>query len=221
MAKRLNRISMRGKFITVEGIEGVGKTTNIQFIKDWLEAKNLAFVSTREPGGTPLAEQIRELLLAPRDELVCDTAELLLMFAGRAQHLNQVIEPSLAEGAWVLCDRFTDATYAYQGAGRNMRQDLISELELIVQGSLRPDLTLILDIPVEIGLKRASERSEPDRFEQEKTEFFQRVRNGYLDIAKHNPDRCVVIDASQSLEAVQREISIALEAFWFSSEESG
>lgn len=221
MAKRLNRISMRGKFITVEGTEGVGKTTNIQFIKDWLEAKNLAFVSTREPGGTPLAEQIRELLLAPRDELVCDTAELLLMFAGRAQHLNQVIEPSLAEGAWVLCDRFTDATYAYQGAGRNMRQDLISELELIVQGSLRPDLTLILDIPVEIGLKRASERSEPDRFEQEKTEFFQRVRNGYLDIAKHNPDRCVVIDASQSLEAVQREISIALEAFWFSSEESG
>jgi dTMP kinase len=221
MAKRLNRISMRGKFITVEGTEGVGKTTNIQFIKDWLEAKNLAFVSTREPGGTPLAEQIRELLLAPRDELVCDTAELLLMFAGRAQHLNQVIEPSLAEGAWVLCDRFTDATYAYQGAGRNMRQDHISELELIVQGSLRPDLTLILDIPVEIGLKRASERSEPDRFEQEKTEFFQRVRNGYLDIAKHNPDRCVVIDASQSLEAVQREISIALEAFWFSSEESG
>ena len=221
MAKRLNRISMRGKLITVEGTEGVGKTTNIQFIKDWLEAKNLAFVSTREPGGTPLAEQIRELLLAPRDELVCDTAELLLMFAGRAQHLNQVIEPSLAEGAWVLCDRFTDATYAYQGAGRNMRQDLISELELIVQGSLRPDLTLILDIPVEIGLKRASERSEPDRFEQEKTEFFQRVRNGYLDIAKHNPDRCVVIDASQSLEAVQREISIALEAFWFSSEESG
>jgi dTMP kinase len=221
MAKRLNRISMRGKFITIEGTEGVGKTTNIQFIKDWLDAKNLPFLSTREPGGTPLAEQIRELLLAPRDELVCDTAELLLMFAGRAQHLNQVIEPSLAEGAWVLCDRFTDATYAYQGAGRNMREDLISELELIVQGSLRPDLTLILDIPVEIGLKRASERSEPDRFEQEKTEFFQRVRKAYLDIARQYSDRCVVVDASQSLEAVQREISIALEAFWFSSAESG
>ena len=212
---------MRGKFITIEGTEGVGKTTNIQFIQDWLKAKNLAYLCTREPGGTPLAEQIRDLLLAPRDELVCDTAELLLMFAGRAQHLNQVIEPTLGEGAWVLCDRFTDATYAYQGAGRNMRNDLIAELEMIVQGSLRPDLTLILDIPVELGLKRASDRSEPDRFELEKTEFFELVRNGYLRIAKENPDRCVVIDASQPLADVQRDINIALEAFWFSSEESG
>ncbi|MDG1164679.1 MAG: dTMP kinase [Porticoccaceae bacterium] len=212
---------MRGKFITIEGTEGVGKTTNIQFIQDWLKAKNLAYLCTREPGGTPLAEQIRDLLLAPRDELVCDTAELLLMFAGRAQHLNQVIEPTLGEGAWVLCDRFTDATYAYQGAGRGMCADLISELELIVQGSLRPDLTLILDIPVEVGLKRASERSDPDRFEQEKTEFFELVRNGYLNIAKEDPERCVVIDASKSLESVQREISIALEAFWCPSEESG
>ena len=212
---------MRGKFITIEGTEGVGKTTNIQFIQDWLKSKQLAYICTREPGGTPMAEQIRELLLTPREELVCDTAELLLMFAGRAQHLNQVIEPSLAEGAWVLCDRFTDATYAYQGAGRNMRSDLIAELELIVQGSLRPDLTLILDIPVEIGLQRAIERSEPDRFEREKAEFFHRVREGYLEIAQQNQDRCVVIDASQSLESVQREISIALEAFWFSSEESG
>jgi dTMP kinase len=212
---------MRGKFITIEGTEGVGKTTNIQFIQDWLKSKQLAYICTREPGGTPMAEQIRELLLTPREELVCDTAELLLMFAGRAQHLNQVIEPSLAEGAWVLCDRFTDATYAYQGAGRNMRSDLIAELELIVQGSLRPDLTLILDIPVEIGLQRANERSEPDRFEREKAEFFHRVREGYLEIAQQNQDRCVVIDASQSLASVQREISIALEAFWFSSEESG
>jgi len=212
---------MRGKFITIEGTEGVGKTTNIQFIQDWLKSKQLAYICTREPGGTPMAEQIRELLLTPREELVCDTAELLLMFAGRAQHLNQVIEPSLAEGAWVLCDRFTDATYAYQGAGRNMPSDLIAELELIVQGSLRPDLTLILDIPVEIGLQRAIERSEPDRFEREKAEFFHRVREGYLEIAQQNQDRCVVIDASQSLESVQREISIALEAFWFSSEESG
>jgi dTMP kinase len=212
---------MRGKFITIEGTEGVGKTTNIQFIQNWMQAKKLPFVATREPGGTPLAEQIRDLLLSPRDELVCDTAELLLMFAGRAQHLHQVIEPSLEEGAWVLCDRFTDATYAYQGAGRNMRDDLIAELEMIVQGSLRPDLTLILDIPVELGLKRASDRSEPDRFELEKTEFFELVRNGYLKIAKQNPDRCVVIDASQPLADVQRDINIALEAFWFSSEESG
>ncbi|MDA9918698.1 dTMP kinase [Porticoccaceae bacterium] len=212
---------MRGKFITIEGTEGVGKTTNIQFIQSWLHSKQLAYLCTREPGGTPLAEQIRELLLAPREELVCDTAELLLMFAGRAQHLNQVIEPALEEGAWVLCDRFTDATYAYQGAGRGMGTSLISELELIVQGSLRPDLTLILDIPVEVGLKRASERSAPDRFEQEKTEFFDRVRNGYLQIADQHPDRCVVIDASQPLDEVQRELSIALEAFWYSSEESG
>lgn len=212
---------MRGKFITIEGTEGVGKTTNIQFIQNWLESKQLAYLCTREPGGTPLAEQIRELLLAPREELVCDTAELLLMFAGRAQHLNQVIEPALTEGAWVLCDRFTDATYAYQGAGRGMGTSLIAELELIVQGSLRPDLTLILDIPVELGLKRASERSDPDRFEKEKTEFFDLVRNGYLDIARKHPDRCVVIDASQPLDEVQRELSIALEAFWYSSEESG
>ncbi len=212
---------MRGKFITIEGTEGVGKTTNIQFIQNWMQAKKLPFVATREPGGTPLAEQIRDLLLSPRDELVCDTAELLLMFAGRAQHLHQLIQPSLEEGAWVLCDRFTDATYAYQGAGRNMRNDLIAELEMIVQGSLRPDLTLILDIPVELGLKRASDRSEPDRFELEKTEFFELVRNGYLRIAKENPDRCVVIDASQPLAEVQRDINIALEAFWFSSEESG
>ncbi|MDA9840090.1 dTMP kinase [Porticoccaceae bacterium] len=212
---------MRGKFITIEGTEGVGKTTNIQFIQNWLESKQLAYLCTREPGGTPLAEQIRELLLAPREELVCDTAELLLMFAGRAQHLNQVIEPALTEGAWVLCDRFTDATYAYQGAGRGMGTSLIAELELIVQGSLRPDLTLILDIPVELGLKRASERSDPDRFEQEKTEFFDLVRNGYLDIARKHTDRCMVIDASQPLELVQRELTIALEAFWYSSEESG
>ena len=212
---------MRGKFITIEGTEGVGKTTNIQFIQNWMQAKKLPFVATREPGGTPLAEQIRDLLLSPRDELVCDTAELLLMFAGRAQHLHQVIEPSLEEGAWVLCDRFTDATYAYQGAGRNMRDDLIAELEMIVQGSLRPDLTLILDIPVELGLKRASDRSEPDRFELEQTEFFELVRNGYLKIAEQNPDRCVVIDASQPLADVQRDINIALEAFWFSPEESG
>jgi len=205
---------MRGKFITIEGTEGVGKTTNIQFIQDWLLAKNLTFVATREPGGTPLAEQIRELLLVPRDELVCNTAELLLMFAGRAQHINQVIEPNLNQGAWVLCDRFTDATYAYQGAGRNMSDRLIAELETIVQGSLRPDLTLILDIPVELGLKRASDRSEPDRFEQEKMAFFQAVRNGYLNIAQRDPERCVVIDASQPLIAVQESIQLALDAFW-------
>jgi len=205
---------MRGKFITIEGTEGVGKTTNIKFIQDWMDGKKLSYGCTREPGGTPLAEQIRELLLAPREESVSSTAELLLMFAARAQHLNQVIEPMLSEGAWVLCDRFTDATYAYQGAGRHMRQDLIRELELIVQGSLQPDLTLILDIPVQIGLSRASERSTPDRFEQEQVEFFERVRNRYLQIAQDNPHRCVVIDASLSLEGVQAQITQTLETFW-------
>ena len=204
---------MRGKFITIEGTEGVGKTTNIQFIESWMKSNNLAYATTREPGGTPLAEQIRELLLAPREESVCSTAELLLMFAARAQHLNQLIEPMLAEGAWVLCDRFTDATYAYQGAGREMRDDLISELEMLVQGSLRPDLTLILDIPVELGLQRAGERSTPDRFELERVEFFQRVRNRYLQIASDNPRRCVVIDASRPLDAVQQQIETALTNF--------
>ena len=205
---------MRGKFITLDGTDRAGHTTNIQFIQDWLLAKHLTFVATRAPGGTPLAAQIRELLLVPRDELVCNTAELLLMFAGRAQHINQVIEPNLNQGAWVLCDRFTDATYAYQGAGRNMSDRLIAELETIVQRSLRPDLTLILDIPVELGLKRASDRSEPDRFEQEKMAFFQAVRHGYLNIAQRDPERCVVMDASQPLIAVQESIQLALDAFW-------
>jgi dTMP kinase len=205
---------MRGKFITIEGTEGVGKTTNIEFIQQWMDGKKLTYGSTREPGGTPLAEQLRELLLAPREESVCNTAELLMVFAARAQHLNQVIEPMLGEGAWVLCDRFTDATYAYQGAGRHMRDDLIRDLELIVQGSLQPDLTIILDIPVQIGLARASERSAPDRFEQEQLEFFERVRNRYLQIAEDNPQRCVVIDASLNLEGVQAQITEALERFW-------
>jgi len=208
---------MRGKFITIEGTEGVGKTTNMAFIKSWLEAKNLPYISTREPGGTPLAEEVRELLLAPRAEEVCSTAELLLMFAGRAQHINQVIEPALVDGNWILCDRFTDATFAYQGAGRDMSSDLIAKLEILVQGSLRPDLTLILDIPVQVGLKRASARSDPDRFELEQVEFFERVRRGYLGIAEQDPDRCKLIDASQPLDLVQSQIAAVLEAFFASS----
>ena len=211
---------MRGKFITIEGTEGVGKTTNMAFIEGWLEARKLPYISTREPGGTPLAEQVRELLLAPRAELVCSASELLLMFAGRAQHIDQVIEPALAEGRWILCDRFTDATYAYQGAGRKMGSDLIAKLETLVQGSLRPDLTLILDIPVDIGLKRASARSDPDRFELEQVEFFERVRRGYLGIAEQDPDRCKLIDASQSLEQVQSQIANVLETFYVSFEVS-
>ncbi len=205
---------MQGKFITIEGTEGVGKTTNIEFIQHWLNRRGVEFVSTREPGGTPLAEQVRELLLTPREEKVGDSTELLLMFAGRAQHLDQVILPALDSGTSVLCDRFTDASYAYQGFGREMDCSLITKLEQIVQGDLRPDLTLILDIPVEIGLKRASERSTPDRFEQEQIEFFDRVRQGYLKIAEENPERCAVIDASQSLEQVQASIEAVLENFY-------
>lgn len=205
---------MVAKFITVEGTEGVGKTTNINFIKSWLRQKEVKFVATREPGGTPLAEEIRDLLLKPRDELVVSSAELLLMFAGRAQHLNKVILPALQADTWVLCDRFTDATYAYQGFGRQMSSELIVQLENIVQGDIRPDLTLLLDIPVEIGLERANDRGDPDRFEQEQQDFFNRVRAGYLSLANENSDRYVVIDASQKLQVVQADIALALDTFY-------
>ena len=205
---------MVAKFITVEGTEGVGKTTNINFIKSWLRQNEIKFVATREPGGTPLAEEIRDLLLKPRDELVVSSAELLLMFAGRAQHLNKVILPALQADTWVLCDRFTDATYAYQGFGRQMNSELIVQLENIVQGDIRPDLTLLLDIPVEIGLERANDRGDPDRFEQEQQDFFNRVRAGYLSLANENSDRYVVIDASQELQDVQIDIALALDTFY-------
>lgn len=205
---------MVAKFITVEGTEGVGKTTNINFIKSWLRQNEIKFVATREPGGTPLAEEIRDLLLKPRDELVVSSAELLLMFAGRAQHLNKVILPALQADTWVLCDRFTDATYAYQGFGRQMSSELIVQLENIVQGDIRPDLTLLLDIPVEIGLERANDRGDPDRFEQEQQDFFNRVRAGYLSLANENSDRYVVIDASQELQDVQIDIALALDTFY-------
>ena len=204
---------MRGKFLTIEGTEGVGKTTNIEYIKQWLDTNHISFVSTREPGGTPLAEEIRELLLANREEKVCSKAELLMMFAGRAQHIDQVIEPQLAAGNWVLCDRFTDATYAYQGAGREMGNELIASLETMVHASMRPDLTLVLDVPVELGLERAGKRSEPDRFELEKTDFFNRVRNAYLSMAQQNPQRYKIIDASKTLEFVQQQIAYTLNNF--------
>ena len=205
---------MVAKFITVEGTEGVGKTTNINFIKSWFRQNEIKFVATREPGGTPLAEEIRDLLLKPRDELVVSSAELLLMFAGRAQHLNKVILPALQADTWVLCDRFTDATYAYQGFGRQMSSELIVQLENIVQGDIGPDLTLLLDIPVEIGLERANDRGDPDRFEQEQQDFFNRVRAGYLSLANENSDRYVVIDASQEIQGVQTDIALALDTFY-------
>lgn len=200
----------RGRFITMEGTEGVGKSTNLAFVKQWIEAQGHRVLVSREPGGTPLAEQVRELLLAQREEPVDATAELLLVFAARAQHLNQVINPALARGEWVLCDRFTDATYAYQGAGRGLDTQLITDLEQRVQGDLRPDLTIVLDIEPEVGLARASARAELDRFERESLDFFDRVRQGYRARIESAPKRYALIDAGQSLAAVQKDIEQAL-----------
>jgi dTMP kinase len=197
---------IRGKFITLEGGEGVGKTTNLQFIQHYLEQHNIPVVITREPGGTPLAEKIRQLLLDNDSEAVSETAELLLIFAARAQHIKHVIEPALAQGIWVICDRFTDATYAYQGGGRNMRISTIESLENWVQGTLRPDLTILLDAPVEVGLERARLRSAFDRFESEKTNFFEQVRRAYLLQLELNPQRIKLIKANQPLIDVQKAL---------------
>lgn len=201
---------MTGRFLTVEGGEGVGKTTNIAFIQDYLQQQGIDLLVTREPGGTPLGEHIRGLLLDPDNHGMAHDCELLLVFAARAEHLDKVIRPALERGQWVLCDRFTDATYAYQGAGRGLSQQRIAELEQFVQGTLRPDLTLILDVPVEIGLARASERGELDRFEQEQQDFFERVRRCYLQRAAEAPDRYAVIDASRPLADVQEQIAQVL-----------
>jgi dTMP kinase len=197
----------RGKFITLEGGEGVGKTTNVAFIKDYLEQHNIAVVVTREPGGTQLAEKIRQLLLDTQSEAVSEQAELLLMFAARAQHIKHVIEPALVHGKWVLCDRFTDATYAYQGGGRNMKVSSIQWLENWVQGPLKPDLTLLLDAPVEIGMARVKKRGAVDRFESEKINFFESVRRAYLLQAELYPERIKLVKANQPLADVQRAIA--------------
>lgn len=205
--------SQRGRFITVEGMEGAGKSTQLELIGQLLEAGGMRVVRTREPGGTGLGEQVRELLLSQRAEGMDETAELLLMFAARAEHVNRLIRPALARGDWVLCDRFTDATYAYQGGGRGLDVLRIGLLETLVQGDLRPDLTLLLDVPVDTGLERAGRRSAPDRFEQETRAFFQRVRAAYLDIARRQPGRVSVIDAARPLEAVAGQISQAINGF--------
>lgn len=200
-----------GKFLTIEGGEGVGKTTNIEFIKQYLISQGIELRSTREPGGTPLAEKIRGLLLDPDNKGMAHDCELLLVFAARAEHLEQVIKPALEQGSWVLCDRFTDATYAYQGGGRGLSKQRIAELEQMVQGELRPDMTIILDVPVEIGMARASNRGELDRFEQEETDFFERVRQSYLERADQSPERYAVVDASVPLNAVQAQIKAVLD----------
>jgi dTMP kinase len=195
-----------GLFITLEGPEGAGKSTNREYLAQRLRDHGLDVVLTREPGGTPLAESIRELLLAPADEPMNSDAELLLVFAARAQHLAQVIRPALERGAVVLCDRFTDATYAYQGGGRGLSTQRIEQLESFVQGEMRPDLTLVFDLPVEVGLSRAAARGRLDRFEQEGLGFFDAVRNTYLRRAGQDRQRYRIVDAGQSLAAVQEAL---------------
>lgn len=197
---------MTGLFITLEGPEGAGKSTNREYLAAKLRAEGIEVLLTREPGGTPLAERIRELLLAPSDESMHADTELLLVFAARAQHLAQVIRPALARGEIVLCDRFTDATYAYQGGGRGVSHQRIAALENFVQGELRPDLTLIFDLPVEVGLARATARGRLDRFEQEGRTFFDAVRSTYLKRASAEPDRYRLVDAALSLPQVQQSL---------------
>ena len=208
---------MSGRFVTVDGGEGAGKTTQMGFMREYLERRGCRVVVTREPGGTSLGEEIRALLLGHRDGGMTLTAETLLMFAARAEHLERVIRPALATGCWVLCDRFTDATYAYQGGGRGLPLEQIAVLEEWVQGALRPDLTLLLDVPVATGLARAGKRGVADRFEREDVDFFERVRAIYLERAAREPDRYRIVDASQSVEAVRAEVEAML-AEWLESD---
>lgn len=203
----------RGKFITVEGIEGVGKSTNIDFLAGLIEAQGHAVMKTREPGGTPIAEDIRSILKEHGDEPLPDVAELLLMFAARSINVNNAIRPALETGGWVISDRFTDSTRAYQGGGRGFPRDSIEWLATFVHGDLQPDLTILLDAPVETALQRAGRRGEPDRFEVEQADFFNRVRQAYLELAAAEPGRFRVVDCSRELDTVQaaiREIAATL-----------
>jgi dTMP kinase len=207
-------MTARGRFITLEGIEGVGKSTQLAVVQECLVQQGLAVTTTREPGGTPLAEQIRALVLAERTESVPPIAELLLMFAARAAHLNALIQPALSEGRWIVCDRFTDASYAYQGGGRGIPGRDIASLERMTQGDLRPDLTLLFDAPPEVALARAkSRRGAGDRFEAETLSFFERARAEYLSIARREPGRVRIIDATQPLAAVSQAVRDVLVEF--------
>jgi dTMP kinase len=206
---------MSGRFLSIEGIEGVGKTTQVARLSAALRDRRIAHVVTREPGGTPLAERIRDIVLNGHGEALPSIAELLLMFAARSVHLANVVEPNLRAGSWVLSDRFTDATYAYQGGGRNLSADVIRQLEIMVQGGRRPDFTILLDAPVEYALRRARERHSggvTDRFESERGEFFERVRDVYRARAAAEPERIAVIDAAESVDAVAARILLELKA---------
>lgn len=204
-------VSKKGLFITFEGVEGAGKTTNIDFIANKITKSGQKILLTREPGGTKIGEAIREILISnDLPEMHPDT-ELLLMFAARSEHLKRKIIPALEQGMWVLCDRFTDASYAYQGAGRGLDLDKIQRLENMVQGTLRPNITFLFDLEAEIGLARAKSRGETDRFEQQHIDFFNRVRAKYLSIAKAEPSRFCLIEAQHDLETVQQQISKELD----------
>lgn len=205
----------RGKFITVEGQDGAGKTTNIGYIHRLLERHNVEVILTREPGGTKLGEDLRHLVLEGHDHRIDATTELLLIFAARAQHLAEIIRPTLDRGTWVLCDRFTDATYAYQGGGRGVPREHIHTLQTLVQDGLQPDLTLLLDVDIDTGLARSQQRGpdRPDRFEQEKVVFKQRVRSEYLRLAEQHPDRIQIVDASTEIAQVQCQIDRIILAF--------
>lgn len=208
--------STSGAFITLEGIEGAGKSSQVAHITELLRARGQRVLSTREPGGSVIAERIRALLLDPANTGMHDTAELLLMFAARAEHLAASIRPALAAGTWVICDRFTDATYAYQGGGRGLDMRAIATLETLVQGALRPDLTLVFDIAPELGLERARERraqASTDRFEQETLRFFAAAREVYRARARAMPERYRILDASAPLPAVSAEVSAIISAF--------
>lgn len=199
------------KFITLEGSEGVGKTTSLIFIKDFIEAQGHKVIVTREPGGTPLAEDLRATLLANRVEKIEPDTELLLMFAARCQHVNQVIKPALESGSWVLSDRFVDASYAYQGGGRGISFKRIKQLEQWSLAGFKPDLTILLDMSVEEGMARTRLRGTPDRFETEKMSFYQKIREAYLERAKQEPERIHIINAAPSIKDVQRSLRALLQ----------
>ena len=201
-----------GKFITIDGVEGAGKSTQIKFICDYLQAKGINVVLTREPGGTDLGEKIRELLLSTQTQSMHNDSELLLMFAARNEHIHHKIMPALERGDWVLSDRFTDASYAYQGGGRGLDIERIEQLEYWVLGDFAPDMTLLLDIPVEQGMSRVESRGEKDRIELEKMDFFQRVRQAYIDRSEKYPDRIKLIDSSKEREHTSQQIQQILDS---------
>jgi dTMP kinase len=205
----------QGRFITLEGIEGAGKSTVAKFVREWLEGRGKRVTLTREPGGTPLAERVRQLVLDRQGEPITPPTETLLMFAARGLHVENLIRPALARGEWVICDRFTDATRAYQGAGRGVNRAWIEQLASEIQRGLAPDCTLLLDLPVDTGLERVKKRSGPaptDRFEEEPAKFFERVREAYLELARAEPGRIRIINAAGTVEEVQKAVAAVLES---------